>query len=1059
YDCSSADINPVGSISKQDLRRFLKWAATHLGFSSLANIEAAPPTAELEPNRSNYSQANYLTLHVSMFKNLCFGWGSKLSPSEVADKLNHFFKYYSINRHKMTVLTPSYHAESYSSEDNRFDLRQFLYNSRWPYQFRKIDELVDELSVGKGATTSNGVGVFAAGSANPKARRYKSKLTAVSSNSRVSSYAALKVTSLWWVLLGDFACKYGATSLKLSTFALGESENMLLCSIGSYACTSGIPYRRWQRTMEQLQQELAKLMETIIAMNTKIQALENRDHAGRINASGEPKPYLKLFFPRFSGEDPQGWVYQAKQYFEFQKVAEGDRIALASFHLDGIALQWHRWYTKAQEPVTWAEFTKALLVRFGPTDYEDPSEALHRLKQSTTVVIYQVIFERLSNRVEGLPESFLVGCFIGGLKDEIRLEVKLKKPRRLVEAMGMARLVEEKNNLARKPFTPNHNVSNPEETENENLTNDALETQADEVQGEISFHAISGTILPQTLRLPGRIQNKDVVVLVDGALLEFKSSLKDSAGVLSGWDLSSNSDHCSWIGVTCGSLDGRVYGINITGGGQFTCFKYDMYSFYGFGVRKKCDGNGFKLSGKLSVSISKLTELRVLSLPFNDLSGEIPDEIWGMDKLEVIDLEGNLISGSLPFRFSGLRSLRVLNLAFNKVSGEIPEGLSEVKSLQVLNLAGNRVNGSIPMFLDVFGDLRGLYLSFNLLSGDIPDEIGYNCGSLEHLELSGNLLFGGIPSSLGNCTKLQSLLLYSNLLQEEIPFELGRLKRLEVLDVSRNSLSGAIPRELGSCSNLSILVLSNLFNPIPSVYNTDDGVSQLAPEDEFNYFEGTIPSEITTLPMLQVLWAPRATLEGNFPENWGACASLEVVNLGQNLFVGEVSKGFDICKKLHFLDVSWNKLTGEISDKLRVPCMTVFDVSGNRLSGPIPSFRDTKCEPVNPSTTYLQYFASKSVINPLLFPNNAGDVAITHNFGGNNFTGGLVSLPIARTSEKTVYAFLAGQNELTGEFPGPLFEKCVNLKAMVFLNKSFQVTTWQVVVNQEHLGFTSMIPN
>nr|GEV71000.1 zinc finger, PHD-type [Tanacetum cinerariifolium] len=42
----------------------------------------------------------------------------------------------------------------------------------------------------------------------------------------------------------------------------------------------------WQRTMEQLQQELAKLTETIMAMNTKIQALENRDHAGRMNASG-----------------------------------------------------------------------------------------------------------------------------------------------------------------------------------------------------------------------------------------------------------------------------------------------------------------------------------------------------------------------------------------------------------------------------------------------------------------------------------------------------------------------------------------------------------------------------------------------------------------------------------------------------------------------------------------------------------------------------------------------------------------------------------------------------
>nr|GEY34905.1 transposon Ty3-G Gag-Pol polyprotein [Tanacetum cinerariifolium] len=59
-------------------------------------------------------------------------------------------------------------------------------------------------------------------------------------------------------------------------------------------------------------------------------------------------------------------------------------------------------------------------------------------------------------------------------------------------------------------------IGDAEETENENPTNDALETQADEVQGEISFHAIFGTILPQTLRLPGRIQNKYVVVLVDG---------------------------------------------------------------------------------------------------------------------------------------------------------------------------------------------------------------------------------------------------------------------------------------------------------------------------------------------------------------------------------------------------------------------------------------------------------------------------------------------------------------------------------------------------------------
>ena len=88
------------------------------------------------------------------------------------------------------------------------------------------------------------------------------------------------------------------------------------------------------------------------------------------------QPPLKLTFPRFAGEDPTGWIYRAEQYFEFQNTPMEQRVTLASFHFEGIALQWHRWLTKMRGPLTWAELTKAALQRFGPTDYEDPSEAL-----------------------------------------------------------------------------------------------------------------------------------------------------------------------------------------------------------------------------------------------------------------------------------------------------------------------------------------------------------------------------------------------------------------------------------------------------------------------------------------------------------------------------------------------------------------------------------------------------------------------------------------------------------------------------------------------------------
>lgn len=53
-----------------------------------------------------------------------------------------FGRCYAINRHKMTVITPAYHAEQYSPDDNRFDHRPFLYRANWSWQFREIDKQV-----------------------------------------------------------------------------------------------------------------------------------------------------------------------------------------------------------------------------------------------------------------------------------------------------------------------------------------------------------------------------------------------------------------------------------------------------------------------------------------------------------------------------------------------------------------------------------------------------------------------------------------------------------------------------------------------------------------------------------------------------------------------------------------------------------------------------------------------------------------------------------------------------------------------------------------------------
>jgi len=40
----------------------------------------------------------------------------------------------------MTVTTPSIHMDSYSADDNRYDMRPILYNRNWNWQFECIDK-------------------------------------------------------------------------------------------------------------------------------------------------------------------------------------------------------------------------------------------------------------------------------------------------------------------------------------------------------------------------------------------------------------------------------------------------------------------------------------------------------------------------------------------------------------------------------------------------------------------------------------------------------------------------------------------------------------------------------------------------------------------------------------------------------------------------------------------------------------------------------------------------------------------------------------------------------
>ncbi|XP_035551124.1 uncharacterized protein LOC118349695 [Juglans regia] len=70
-------------------------------------------------------------------------------------------------------------------------------------------------------------------------------------------------------------------------------------------------------------------------------------------------------------------------------------------------------------------------------------EALTRLKQTSTVASYMNQFEGLTNRLQGLSQSHKLSCFLSGLKDEIRIPVRMLYPVNLNATYGLAKMQEE----------------------------------------------------------------------------------------------------------------------------------------------------------------------------------------------------------------------------------------------------------------------------------------------------------------------------------------------------------------------------------------------------------------------------------------------------------------------------------------------------------------------------------------------------------------------------------------------------------------------------------------
>ncbi|XP_061338823.1 probable LRR receptor-like serine/threonine-protein kinase At1g14390 [Gastrolobium bilobum] len=206
--------------------------------------------------------------------------------------------------------------------------------------------------------------------------------------------------------------------------------------------------------------------------------------------------------------------------------------------------------------------------------------------------------------------------------------------------------------------------------------------------------------------------------------------------------------------------------------------------------------------------LTKLSNLKVLSLVSLGLWGPLPSKINRFWSLEVLNISSNFIYGEIPSSISSLKDLRSLVLADNLFNGSVPD-LRRLASLRELNLGGNKLG---PEFPSIDKYLVRIILKNNSLRCQIPPQL-VQVDKLELFDISSNEIFGNIPSFVFSLPLLQYLNMAANKLTGSLSVNISCNSALSFVDISHNFLVGKLPSCFGSkSSNRTILYSGNCFS-------------------------------------------------------------------------------------------------------------------------------------------------------------------------------------------------------------------------------------------------------
>ncbi|TYK02775.1 Transposon Ty3-I Gag-Pol polyprotein [Cucumis melo var. makuwa] len=233
--------------------------------------------------------------------------------------------------------------------------------------------------------------------------------------------------------------------------------------------------------------------------------------------------FKKVEMPVFTGEDPDSWSFRAERSQE-----------------------------EREKFTSWTNLKERMLVRFRSSKDRTISAQFLRIKQESTMEEYRNLFDKLVAPLSDLLERLVEDTFMNGLVPWIRAEVAFCRPKSLAKMMEVAQLVENREILRREAnlnrcnekYLADHKckmehrelrmfiVANDKEEfeivegkEVEKGELNKLEVKGDTTTFvELSINSVVSLNDPSTMKVRGKLQDEDVIILIDcGATHNFVS--------------------------------------------------------------------------------------------------------------------------------------------------------------------------------------------------------------------------------------------------------------------------------------------------------------------------------------------------------------------------------------------------------------------------------------------------------------------------------------------------------------------------------------------------------